>query len=148
MADLRELLYEPWCPKCGPTKWHITGPDPNCMCDKDVCPPLATRMPEAVPSGLSDEAAHGWMIKRTTDGCIAALITDDQAELMFIGNGVLLIGKCGWVLDYDVDGWSVFGWGVDEDKSQSGGRHKTPIAALAAALHRLADERDAEKETT
>ena len=145
MNDLRALLYDHWCPKCGTD----IGPkhlDHTTLCPEGITAPLATRLPECVPPGLGwDRGSKVFTLYRdaSTDGTALRI---ELAELLFIGKGVLMIAECGWVLDYSVDGWSVFGWGVDEDKSQSGGHHKTAIAALAAALHRYTDEKESDVE--
>jgi len=103
-------------------------------------------MPVAVPAGLEHDRER-WHLAPNDKDCFqpfAFTLTDEQATLMCVGRWVLLIAACGWVLDYDVDGWNVFGWGTDAEKSQCGGRQSTPTAALAAALHKLADEEGAE----
>ena len=155
MTDLRALLYDHWCPKCGTD----IGPkhlDHTTLCPEGITAALATHLPECVPPGLekAELPYSHWVLRHQTvtgpSDCQPVFgadpITDEQAELLFIGKGVLMIAECGWVLDYSVDGWSVFGWGVDEDKSQSGGHHKTAIAALAAALHRYTDEKESDVE--
>ena len=149
MSDLRALLYEPWCQTSqGESRLDLQHDRcPDCRQD------LATRLPECVPPGLEwsgerlpGSRIYGWMLFDSTRGDEKwHRITDEQAELLFIGKDVLLIAECGWVLDYSLDGWSVFGWGIEEDESKSGGHHKTATDALAAALHRLADFREAEK---
>ena len=130
MTDLRELLYEPWCEKCG---------IPSCdrrhtYTDKSPSrPPLATRMPEAVPAGLEwNSRFNYWCIRHQTvtgpsDRPLVfgeTMCSPDHAELLFIGNAVKLID-----IGADI---VVAGKGELADR-------------LAAALHRLADERDAAK---
>ena len=139
MSDLRALLYDTWCTKCGKVR------DMGCVDlehSEHARSPLATRLPECVPPGLEWKVC----LNGVGEWALSGLFTDAAtAELLFIGQAVLSIAESGWVLDYSLDGWNVFGWGIDEDKSQSNGHHKTAIAALAAALHNSADERDAEQ---
>ena len=142
MTDLRALLLEPWCPQCiafyESVKGHEPPDRPLCIGDDHDAVrrlPIATRLPECVPPGLEWE--EGWMIIGADD---CADITDAQAELLFIGQAILLIAQSGWVLDYSTDGWNVFGWGTDAEESQCGGPQKDAISALAAALHQWIDE--------
>ena len=129
MNELHALLHDPWCPKCGPTKWHITGPDPNCMCDKDVRLSLAERMPEVVPPGLD--------------------LGSECAVDCFIGRAVeVLAAYMPNPYPLEVTKWNKteHGWTIELiDDSFDG---PTFPAALAAALYSLADKRDAAKETT
>ena len=133
MSDLRALLHDPWCPKCRRAGSHITevhnlpkslGGDGPEMNESEV-PPLTIRMPEAVPAGLKWAAANvaggNWKVN-------ASWITDEQAELLFIGNAVKVLADA-----------------TDADKVVI--ISPATIAQFAAALHKLADERDAAKET-
>ena len=129
---LRELLYEPWVD---------AGPDGRDVVRREA---LATRLPECVPEGLEWEdggcCQSGWMIIGNDDW---ADITDEQATLMCIGRWVQVLGKRGWSAAYDTEGNE---WEVSDDRLIEGGlisRDASLPDALAAALHRLADEREA-----
>ena len=102
-------------------------------------PPLATRMPEAMPAGLKWAAANvaggNWKVN-------GAWITDDQAELLFIGNAVKVLASKTSIQRAEGDGGAWMLTCLDRIGTDS-----LP-AILAAALHRLADERDAAKVTT
>ena len=114
MSDLRELLYEPWLPQEVEGPGFVGGP---------VLPPLATRMPEAVPAGM-DTFRGGWRIYGEGEDDVCC-ITDEQAVTQYIGNAVEVLVAANslyLVKSYSADG-------------------------LTAALHRLCDERDAAKET-
>ena len=116
MTDLHALLNEQsWCTQC-----HFDHCEKKYgICPGELMPPLATRMPEAVPAGLYWEDELWWLSHDP--------ITDEQAELLFIGNALKIL---------------------------TGGKPSVYIHAscdptrMAAALHRLCDERDAAKETT
>ena len=147
MSDLRELLYEPWCPicKCSAPKGKC-GRHGKCASDDKPVPlmrsPLSERMPEAVPAGLeSNEWNNGWQLRHQTATGPPKMppvfgvdhITDEQAELLFIGNAVkvLLSATTGPQLGLKINN-----------------RPGDLSTRFAAELHRLADERDAAKETT
>ena len=86
-------------------------------------PPLSERMPEAVPAGM-DTFRGGWRIYGEGEDDVCC-ITDEQAVTQYIGNAVEVLVAANslyLVKSYSADG-------------------------LTAALHRLADERDAAKET-
>ena len=110
MTDLHALLYEPWIPQEVEGPGFVGGP---------VKPPIATRMPEAVPAGLSTFRG-GWRIYGEGEDDVCC-ITDEQAVTQFIGNAVE-------VLD--------IGYMVIAGEGELATR-------LTAALHRLADKRDA-----
>ena len=111
MTDLRALLYEPW----GEGDFSPTT-------HKE---PLATRMPEAVPAGMEwNYVGRCWrLLVVTGEHDYLATITNEQAELLFIGNAVKVM----------VDA-------TDADKFVA--ISPASIGQFAAALHRLADERD------
>ena len=117
MTDLHVLLYEPWCPTCGGSSHHG-----GCL---SQVPPLATRMPEAVPEGLD----HGSAIPGNSDQnswyINGAKASDEQAELLFLGNALKILtgGKLSFQIHASCD-----------------------PAWMTAALHRFCDERDAAKE--
>lgn len=149
MTDLHELLYESWCSKCSKPFLH-THPKPEDW----VVPtsPLATRLPECVPPGLewhniqfSQEGQ--WMLweRRPCGGGSGQYITDEQAELLCIGKWVKVLSEprtdtSTLEIRFDGELWHVLSPGTD-----SYGSGNSRIAALAAALHRLADEREAMK---
>ena len=116
MADLRELLYEPWCPTCSAPVSSLCRPQAASSGHLQEKPPLATRMPEAVPAGL------GWSEKIRVWLWYTSIINDDAAELLFIGNALKILtgGKLSFQIHASCD-----------------------PAWMAAALHRLADKRDA-----
>ena len=115
MADLRELLYEPWME---------TDASHNQFERRAA---LATRMPEAVPVGLEWDGVR-WLLHPDGDPSpITTTITEGQAELMFIGNAVEVLAD------------------LLRDRNLP---MPTTLITQVAALHRLADERDAAKETT
>ena len=117
MSDLHELLYEPLME---------TDASHNQFERRAA---LATRMPEAVPAGLKVHESDGsWWIRDPDEGMpLYRHITDEQAELLFIGNAVKVLADFHRKLNLPMP---------------------TTLTAMAAALHRLADERDAAKETT
>ena len=119
MTDLRELLYEPWCPTCSAPVSSLCRPQAASSGHLQEKPPLATRMPEAVPAGLSTFRG-GWRIYGEGEDDVCC-ITDEQAVTQFIGNAVE-------VLD--------IGYMVIAGEGELATR-------LTAALHRLADKRDA-----
>ena len=120
MSDLHELLYEPLME---------TDASHNQFERRAA---LATRMPEAVPAGLKVHESDGtWWIRDPDEGMpLYRHITDEQAELLFIGNAVKVLADA---LHVDI----VIGQPGDD-----------LVQRLATALHALADERDAAKETT
>ena len=90
---------------------------------KTICLPLASRLPEAVPAGL-DTFRGGWRVYGEGEDDVCC-ITNEQAVTQYIGNAVEVLVAANslyLVKNYSADG-------------------------LTAALHRLADERDAAKET-
>ena len=116
MTDLRALLYEPWC------------------CESEVTlarsrKPLATRLPECVPPGLG---WNPWNARHigTTDTITASWVLDGNdttaatAELLFIGKAVKVLLNAEPQLN-------------KPDLSDFRSIH-----LLAAALHRLADEKE------
>ena len=120
MSDLRELLYEPWLPQEVEGPGFVGGP---------VLPPLATRMPEALPAGM-EHGGERWQLTPNDKDCFqmfAFTLINEQAELLFIGNALKILtgGKPSFQIHASCD-----------------------PAWMAAALHRLCDERDAVKETT
>ena len=123
MSDLRELLYEPWLPQEVEGPGFVGGP---------VLPPLATRMPEAVPAGLewcSWSARIVGVKDSTLDPCWMLHrkeCSTDTAELLFIGNAVKVLAPTLRERNLPMP---------------------TSLQSQVAALHRLADERDAAKET-
>ena len=130
MTDLRALLYEPWLPQ------EIKGPD---FIGGPVKPPLATRMPEAVPAGM-EHGGERWQLTPNDKDCFqmfAFNLINKQAELLFIGNAVDQYRTVTFALHGEKWSCIVLGhYGSGDSK----------VAALTAALHRLADERDAAKE--
>ena len=127
MTNLHVLLYEPWLPQ------EVEGPD---FIGGPVKPPLATRMPEAVPPGLEwDDVAGGWHSLNPDN---AVRFTDKQAGLLFMGQALDEVPTDLSDLSHLLSLWL-------EELKQSPG---DATAALTAALHRLCDERDAAKETS
>ena len=127
MTDLHALLHEPWCSKCGaPQRTDCMG------CD--IRPPLATHMPEAVPARLEwSYVGRCWrLLVVTGEHDYLATITDEQAETQFIGT----VAK-----NFPATAVHVL-------VHYAQGEVPNLPDALTAALHRLADERDAAKETT
>ena len=90
MTDLRELLYEPWCPTCNAPVCSLCRPQAAASGHLREKPPIAYRMPEAVTAGLTYSTEmikpEGWYLDATIR------IDYHTAELMFIGNAVKLIG--------------------------------------------------------
>ena len=153
MTDLRALLYDHWCPKCGTD----IGPkhlDHTTLCPEGITAPLATRLPECVPPGLekAELPYSHWVLRHQTatgpSDCQPVFgadpITDEQAELLFIGKAVKVLGADGDGLDL----WTERGaWWTHRESSESEWhRGDTLIELLAATLHRLADGR--KQETT
>lgn len=139
MTDLHKLLHEPW------------APSDEIACDENVCPPLSQRLPECVPEGLEwngeqlpGSRIYGWMLFDSTRGDEKwHHITDAHAELMCIGKWVKVLGETGWGLSRWNDAnlhkpmWEI----ADSDGKPVAAREPSLLAALAAALHRLCDER-------
>lgn len=133
MSELRALLYEPWCPYIDDAvDFAGAAAEAQGETRRD---PLATRLPECVPAGLEWE--ERWWIEHEVN-CgndpppkfEHAPITDVQAELLFIGQAVKVLGPRGLVTQFA--------------RMASEGFAESDIpAALAAALHRLADEKGA-----
>ena len=122
MTDLRALLLEPWCEKCGQvTGWHELGSGYTrieCKCG-GVKQPLATRLPESVPPGLEcNDRLECWLL----DG--SSVMTDEQAEILYIGQAAKMLtgGNPSVEIHMSCD-----------------------LAKLAAALHRMADDVDPTK---
>ncbi len=145
---LRELLHEPWCLECGPVESSHPGVLP-CGHERGWAP-LATRMPECVPAGLEwhnmQYSQEGeWMLwKRQPDNSGGGFpITDEQATLMCTGRWVQVLADAehktiaSITIEKDDGTWTIGRW---DDSNISTG--DTLLAALAAALHGLADERD------
>ena len=128
MTDLRELLYEPWGEGSFSPGTHSS--------------PLATRMPECVPEGLEWEAADcRWYLGESP---LVLYITDDQATLLCIGRWVQVLseGLDGGALEIlAATNWVVTGVFKPEADHVDFVNASLP-AALAAALHRLADARE------
>ena len=144
MTDLRALLYEPWCRGCK-TFGHPVGD--SCPGD-DMAMPLATHLPECVPPGLekAELPYSHWVLRHQTatgpSDCQPVFgadpITDEQAELLFIGQAVkVLMGEVGCRFYRENDVWWAISNGNQTVKAE-------PLAELAAALHRLADGRKQE----
>ena len=91
-------------------------------------------MSEAVPAGL-EELDGSWFLNQYG-------ITDEQVELLFIGNAVKVLASKTSIQLAEGDGGAWMLTCLDRIGTDS-----LP-AILAAALHRLADERDAAKVTT
>ena len=135
MSDLRALLYDHWCPKCrtdiGPK--HL---DHTTLCPEGITAALATRLPECVPPGLEwANSIDRWNLGHVDyEG-----ITDEQAELLFIGKVSSESSACFQLRHGGLYEARVCGFGVIHEHKGEG---PTRCAALAAALHRLADERE------
>ena len=140
MSDLRALLKEPWCPiieQFERVGQCYASDVPNVA--QDARPPLATRLPECVPPGMEWEPTDcQWSL---SDDPHFGYITDEQAELLFIGKAVKVLGQAGWHLEYWHDEWQVF-----NDARERVASSTAPESALAASLHKLADE--CKQETT
>ena len=147
MMDLRALLYDHWCPKC----WTDIGHkhlDHTTLCPEGITAALATHLPECVPPGLekAELPYSHWVLRHQTatrpSDCQPVFgadpITDEQAELLFIGQAVkVLMGEVGCRFYRENDVWWAISNGNQTVKAE-------PLAALAAALHRLADGRKQE----
>ena len=142
MTDLRALLYDHWCPKCGTD----IGPkhlDHTTLCPEGITAALATRLPECVPPGLekAELPYSHWVLRHQTatgpSDCQPVFgadpITDEQAELLFIGKAMDKFTNVTFTLHGEK--WSCIVQGHY-------GSGDSKVAALAAALHRLADERE------
>ena len=128
VTDLRALLHDPWLIDQDGVPILESG---GTYEQVRQYPCLATRMPEAVPAGMEwvvyPNGADWWI---QPDDTVAAMINVEQAELLFIGNAVKVLADA---LHVDI----VIGQPGDD-----------LVQRLATALHALADERDAAKETT
>ena len=159
MTDLHELLHEMWCPKCcepaiispdvKPWIWDCGGKHERL----ELKCPLATRMPEAVPAGLEwNSRFNYWCIRHQTvtgpsDRPLVfgeTMCSPDHAELLFIGNAVKVLSAADWFVQFRGATDKIVVEGDDLVEVEIDG---TIPAALTAALHRLADERDEAKET-
>ena len=116
---------------------------------------LATRMPEAVPAGM-EHGGERWQLTPNDKDCFqmfAFTLINEQAELLFIGNAVKVLVANAIIVEVyythedgrtslRLRGQGIYGGDVIEVDQP------TLPAALAAALHRLCDERGAAKDTT
>ena len=142
MSNLRALLKEPWCPiieQFERVGQCYASDVPNVA--QDARPPLATRLPECVPPGMEWEPTDcQWSL---SDDPHFGYITDEQAELLFIGKAVKVLGQQSRpsIISCSPNGRN---WSVRLDSTPSGRSklHPSLVAALAAALHKLADERE------
>ena len=134
MTDLRALLYEPWCEKCG-TPQSLREPAGGIwrcfVCKEQVVLSISARLPECVPYLLRwHDESHVWQLSWIG-------IDDLTAELLFIGQAVDKFTNVTFALHGEK--WSCIVQGHY-------GSGDSKVAALAAALHKLADGR--KQETT
>lgn len=133
MTDLRALLYSSWCLKC-----HGPSNAADCRSHK-LAKPIATRLPECVPPGLICDRSvtdEGFW-KMVAQGCATWNVSASTAELLFIGQAVkVLMGEVGCRFYRENDVW----WSISNGNQTVSAE---PLDALTAALHRLADEREA-----
>lgn len=131
-TDLHALLHEP-------------GPGKDFDGVMIYAPPLATRIPECVPAGLVREDEFSARESGTKDKMILCLaswyldgqpITDEQAEHVCGWQWLKVLRQADWFVQFRGIAEKVL---VENDH----GVHHfdgDPLVALAAALHRLADE--------
>ncbi len=135
---LRELLYEPWCRKHSHSLTECP-PSTEASVPGDIVRSLATRMPECVPAGLKFNTGFAAWTLNGDDG--VDVTTNDTAELLCIGRWVQVLGEARTTLHVGANegDWQVI-------TCDSHDTAPSLPAALAAANHKLEDER--EKVTT
>ena len=111
---MRALLYETWCPKCGPKPPGGSMVTHMLTCDIELeRAPLATRLPQCVPAGMEwHEQETSWNIAIVG---IGGLISGEHAELLFMGQAVKVLACDPRPMPRDIE-------------------------EFAVALHKLADE--------
>ena len=133
---LRDLLYEPGCTHCN----HNHDKAKYGVCPGESRPPLARRLPDCVPPGLTWVDAQylsGWRLHGSS--MRPSRITDAQAELLFIGQAV----KDGYEICRDGEYWEcVYYREPDDPETAILANGPTAIDATAACMHRLADEKE------